>query len=140
MRGHGRTSAVFYADDREKALAGAFIQDLDDQKVFGERRVVTTLEPLTESSPRSRTTRPPCARIRRRVTSGAWRCPRCRRSASSSRSCPRTSPPLGRANGIQERPRLMSGGAQLGRAPLSLTSTRSVAGARKKWGQAFVSR
>lgn len=41
-------SAIFYADDQEKALAQAFIDELDSQKVFGNRPVVTTLEPLTK--------------------------------------------------------------------------------------------
>jgi peptide methionine sulfoxide reductase msrA/msrB len=44
-------SAVFHADEREEALARAFIEDLEDQEVFGDRPVVTTLEPLTEFYP-----------------------------------------------------------------------------------------
>lgn len=40
-------SAIFYRDDREKAIAGAFIADLADQGVF-KNKIVTTLEPLTE--------------------------------------------------------------------------------------------
>ncbi|MCP3903947.1 MAG: bifunctional methionine sulfoxide reductase B/A protein [Planctomycetes bacterium] len=44
-------SAIFYADEREQALARAFIEDLGDQKSYGSRRVVTTLEPLTKFYP-----------------------------------------------------------------------------------------
>jgi peptide methionine sulfoxide reductase msrA/msrB len=44
-------SAIFYANDQEKALARAFIADLNDQKVFGRKKVVTTLEPLTKFYP-----------------------------------------------------------------------------------------
>ena len=40
-------SAIFYRDEREKAIAEAFIADLTDQKVF-KNPIVTTLEPLTE--------------------------------------------------------------------------------------------
>jgi len=43
-------SAIFYANDREKALAKAFIADLTEQKVFS-KPIVTTLEPLTEFFP-----------------------------------------------------------------------------------------
>jgi peptide methionine sulfoxide reductase msrA/msrB len=39
-------SAIFYADERERALAAAYIEDLTDAKVFA-RPIVTTLEPLT---------------------------------------------------------------------------------------------
>ena len=39
-------SAIFYADEREKALAAAYIEDLTDAKVFA-KPIVTTLEPLT---------------------------------------------------------------------------------------------
>ena len=38
-------SAIFYKDAQEKAIAEAFIADLTEQKVFGERTIVTTLEP-----------------------------------------------------------------------------------------------
>jgi peptide methionine sulfoxide reductase msrA/msrB len=38
-------SAIFYADEREKELAKAFIDDLNESKAF-KRPVVTTLEPL----------------------------------------------------------------------------------------------
>jgi len=38
-------SAIFYADEKQKELAQAFLDDLKAQKVF-ERPVVTTLEPL----------------------------------------------------------------------------------------------
>lgn len=40
-------SAIFYANEREKALAEAIIEDLTDAKAFS-RPIVTTLEPLTE--------------------------------------------------------------------------------------------
>ncbi len=40
-------SAIFYRDDKEKALAEAFIEDVTEQKVF-RNPVVTTLEPLGE--------------------------------------------------------------------------------------------
>jgi len=43
-------SAIFYADEQEKELASAFIQDLTDAKVFSQP-IVTTLEPLTELYP-----------------------------------------------------------------------------------------
>ncbi len=38
-------SAIFYANQREKELARAFIEDLNDARVF-RRKIVTTLEPL----------------------------------------------------------------------------------------------
>jgi methionine-S-sulfoxide reductase len=38
-------SAIFYADEKEKALAEAFIADLTDAKVYN-KPIVTTLEPL----------------------------------------------------------------------------------------------
>ncbi len=38
-------SAIFYADDQEKAIAEAFIADLTEQDTFS-REIVTTLEPL----------------------------------------------------------------------------------------------
>ncbi len=38
-------SAIFYANDKEKELAEAFIADLNDAKVF-KRPIVTTLEPF----------------------------------------------------------------------------------------------
>src|SRR5262249_42027379 len=38
-------SAIFYANDKEKQLAQAFIADLSDAKVFSSP-IVTTLEPL----------------------------------------------------------------------------------------------
>ncbi|MGH7494351.1 MAG: bifunctional methionine sulfoxide reductase B/A protein [bacterium] len=43
-------SAIFYANEEEKQLASAFIQDLTDAKAFS-RPIVTTLEPLTEFYP-----------------------------------------------------------------------------------------
>lgn len=38
-------SAIFYKNAEEKAIAEAFIADLSEQKVFGDRKIVTTLEP-----------------------------------------------------------------------------------------------
>jgi peptide methionine sulfoxide reductase msrA/msrB len=43
-------SAIFYANEEEKELAAAFIQDLTDAKVFS-KPIVTTLEPLTRFYP-----------------------------------------------------------------------------------------
>jgi peptide methionine sulfoxide reductase msrA/msrB len=43
-------SAIFYANDREKELAGAFIGDLNASKAF-KHPMVTTLEPLTQFYP-----------------------------------------------------------------------------------------
>ena len=43
--GHQYRSAIFYQDDQEKAVAGAYIKLLNDNKAF-ESPVVTTLEPL----------------------------------------------------------------------------------------------
>jgi peptide methionine sulfoxide reductase msrA/msrB len=43
-------SAIFYADEREKELARAFLDDVAEAKVY-DRPVVTTLEPLTEFYP-----------------------------------------------------------------------------------------
>lgn len=40
-------STIFYANEREKALAEAIIEDLTDAKAFS-KPIVTTLEPLTE--------------------------------------------------------------------------------------------
>ena len=40
-------SAVFYADDEQRAVAEAYIQQLQDAKVF-ETPIVTTLEPLAQ--------------------------------------------------------------------------------------------
>lgn len=44
-RGPQYRSAIFYADEQEKALAEAFIADLTEQKVFS-KPIVTKLEPL----------------------------------------------------------------------------------------------
>lgn len=43
-------SAIFYANEQEKELAAAFIQDLTDAKAFSQP-IVTTLEPLTAFYP-----------------------------------------------------------------------------------------
>jgi methionine-S-sulfoxide reductase len=43
-------SAIFYANDREKELAEAFIADLKESKAF-KQPIVTTLEPLTQFFP-----------------------------------------------------------------------------------------
>jgi peptide methionine sulfoxide reductase msrA/msrB len=43
-------SAIFFANDREKQLAEAFIADLNESKAF-KQPIVTTLEPLTEFFP-----------------------------------------------------------------------------------------
>jgi peptide methionine sulfoxide reductase msrA/msrB len=43
-------SAIFYANEREKELAEAFIADLNESKAF-KQPIVTTLEPLTEFFP-----------------------------------------------------------------------------------------
>ncbi len=43
-------SAIFYANEQEKAIAEAFIADLNDAKVF-KRPIVTTLEPLAAFYP-----------------------------------------------------------------------------------------
>jgi peptide methionine sulfoxide reductase msrA/msrB len=43
-------SAIFYANDEEKELAQAFLEDLADAKAF-DRPVVTTLEPLEKFHP-----------------------------------------------------------------------------------------
>ncbi len=43
-------SAIFYADEKEKALAEAFIADLTDAKAF-KSPIVTTLEPLVRFFP-----------------------------------------------------------------------------------------
>jgi peptide-methionine (S)-S-oxide reductase len=40
-------SSVFYADDQQQRVAGAYIQQLKDAKVF-EAPIVTTLEPLEQ--------------------------------------------------------------------------------------------
>lgn len=40
-------SAIFYADEAQKAEAAAFIKELDEAKTF-KNSIVTTLEPLTE--------------------------------------------------------------------------------------------
>ncbi|MBL0921537.1 MAG: peptide-methionine (S)-S-oxide reductase MsrA, partial [Phycisphaerales bacterium] len=40
-------SAVFYANDQEKAAAESFIRSLTESKVFA-RPIVTTIEPLTK--------------------------------------------------------------------------------------------
>jgi peptide-methionine (S)-S-oxide reductase len=40
-------SAVFYADEEQRAVAGAYIQQLKEAKVF-EAPIVTTLEPLEQ--------------------------------------------------------------------------------------------
>ena len=39
-------STIFYASDKEKQLAQAFISDLTDAKAYGGKKIVTTLEPL----------------------------------------------------------------------------------------------
>lgn len=49
-RGPHYRSAIFYANDEEKALATAFMADLNDQDVYDDP-IVTTLEPLTEFYP-----------------------------------------------------------------------------------------
>jgi peptide-methionine (S)-S-oxide reductase len=43
-------SAIFYADENQKAEAAAFIKELDEAKTFKDY-IVTTLEPLTEFYP-----------------------------------------------------------------------------------------
>ena len=43
-------SAIFYANEQEKELAAAYMQDLTEAKAFA-RPLVTTLEPLTEFYP-----------------------------------------------------------------------------------------
>ena len=43
-------SAIFYADESQKAEAAAFIKDLDEAKTF-KNSIVTTLEPLTDFYP-----------------------------------------------------------------------------------------
>jgi peptide-methionine (S)-S-oxide reductase len=43
-------SAIFYADEGQKAEAAAFIKELDEAKTF-KNAIVTTLEPLTEFYP-----------------------------------------------------------------------------------------
>jgi peptide methionine sulfoxide reductase msrA/msrB len=43
-------STIFYANDEQKALAQAFLDDLASQQVF-KKPIVTTLEPLTEFYP-----------------------------------------------------------------------------------------
>jgi len=43
-------SAVFYSDEKEKAIAETMIRELDEQKVFPSK-IVTTLEPLTAFYP-----------------------------------------------------------------------------------------
>jgi peptide methionine sulfoxide reductase msrA/msrB len=43
-------SAIFYANDEEKQVAAAFIDDLNDAKVFA-KPIVTTLEPRTQFYP-----------------------------------------------------------------------------------------
>jgi peptide-methionine (S)-S-oxide reductase len=43
-------SAIFYANEQEKELAAAYIQDLNDAKIFSQP-IVTTLEPLTAFYP-----------------------------------------------------------------------------------------
>lgn len=40
-------SAIFYADDEQKRVAGAYIKQLDAAKAF-DKPIVTTLEPLVE--------------------------------------------------------------------------------------------
>lgn len=45
-RGSGYRSAVFYENDDQKRVAQAYVQQLKDSKVFGERQVYTKIEPL----------------------------------------------------------------------------------------------
>ena len=49
-RGTQYRSAIFYANDEEKQIAQAFIDDLKDAKAF-DKPIVTTLEPLKEFYP-----------------------------------------------------------------------------------------
>jgi len=44
-RGRQYRSAIFYADERQRDVAAAYIRQLDEARVFPER-IVTTLEPL----------------------------------------------------------------------------------------------
>ncbi|HEY8668858.1 MAG TPA: peptide-methionine (S)-S-oxide reductase MsrA [Tepidisphaeraceae bacterium] len=48
--GHQYRTAIFYADDEQKKVTEAYIQQLADAKVF-EKPIVTTLEPLKEFYP-----------------------------------------------------------------------------------------
>ena len=48
--GHQYRSAVFYADDDQKRVAEAYIQQLNEAKVFS-KAIVTTVEPLKEFYP-----------------------------------------------------------------------------------------
>jgi peptide-methionine (S)-S-oxide reductase len=45
-RGRQYRSAIFYADDRQRAVAGTYIRQLEQAGVFASK-IVTTLEPLT---------------------------------------------------------------------------------------------
>lgn len=48
--GHGYRSAIFYATPEEKAVAEAYIKQLNDAKLFG-RPIATTVEPLDKFYP-----------------------------------------------------------------------------------------
>jgi peptide-methionine (S)-S-oxide reductase len=48
--GHQYRSAIFYANDDQKRIAEAYIQQLNEAKVFN-KPIVTTIEPLTEFYP-----------------------------------------------------------------------------------------
>lgn len=49
--GHQYRSAIFYENDEQKRVAEAYIQQLEESKVFAPRKIVTTLEPLEEFYP-----------------------------------------------------------------------------------------
>ena len=66
-------SSIFYSTPDEKAVAEAYIHQLDDAKIF-KHKIVTTVVPLTASTPPRRTIRTSSIAIRRIPTSSTTIC------------------------------------------------------------------
>jgi len=49
--GHQYRSAIFYANEDQEKVAEAYIKQLEDAKTFAPKKIVTTLEPLTQFYP-----------------------------------------------------------------------------------------
>ena len=90
-RGTQYRSAIFPADDEQRAVAEAYIAQLTEAKAFPDP-IVTTVEPRAPSSRPRCTTRTSSPGTRRSPTSRRWRCPSWpswkRPSATSSRRPP----------------------------------------------------
>ena len=80
-------SAIFYADEHQKELAAAMIEDLNHAKVY-HHPIVTTLEPLTGFYPAEAHHQNYCAlNPHQPYVRAPWRCRRWPRCGRNSRTC-----------------------------------------------------